>query len=290
MPPKSTKEFLEIPGYAEAKRAAGYMYIGRKEDLKKLYEFRDLNSYRESSHYYGCMFYPDPHFNLHPELKRNSYIYNKALVAGAIDAGRPFILISDLATESGALSNGYTGDELFWLQDNGYTFKPNPDNPLQTLAMPPTELLDRKYIRDYNKEQGYEPHGEEDIRRFNLPCEPLRKKTRTLPLSSAERKPAWTIRTARFNILKAQVLAERERLLASRATAPTVSASSPEELHRAVPASNTVDVVSALSRSPCATEPVPKPGAPISSATTPESKPKDKQPLIDPSIPQQPPP
>lgn len=244
MPPKSISEsgklvgeFTRTPGYEEAKTATSYMYIGRKKDLEKLGEFCDLISHGKSSRYYGCMFYPEPHFAAHPELKRDSYIYNKALIAGAIETGRTFVLVSDLATESGALLNGYTGDELFWLQDNGYTFRPNPENPLQTLAVPPSESHGRKHIRDYNKEQGYEPHSEEDIERLHLSCEPPRKKARTLPLSPADRKPSWTIRTARFDILKAQILAERERLLAaSRAPAPAASASAPE-LHHATPAS-----------------------------------------------------
>lgn len=111
-----------------------------------------------------------------------------------------------------------------------------------------------------------------------------------LCLTSAERKPAWAIRTARFNILKTQVLAERELILASHA--PAASASAPEELHHAASASNTADVVSALSHSFCATVPVPKPDAPIPSAAVSESEPKDKSkpPPVASSISQQPPP
>jgi len=276
MPPKSTskldKELMGKPGYDEAKRAHGFMYIGRKRDLEKSTAFSDLElhkEHKEASAYYGCMFCPDPHFNLHPELKHDPkarYAYNRALVAGAIEASRSFILVSNVATEREALLNGYTADELFWLQDNGYIFKPDPSNPLQTLVEPTTTPREHE-LRYYHEPRDYR--------------EPLRKKPR-------KARVVWEGREERLNTIIDQILADREHLaIVYRTLAPAASSTTTEKLqHDTV---NTVGIVSALS-SNSVSVPVTPDNIPIPPAHPESESVQPKSPDTASISPQQPPP
>ena len=264
MPPKSTlaKNFTGKLCYKEANETTGYVYMGRADHLAPYHS--DVLKFRDRSKFYGCVLCPEMY-----DGEEWTYEHNKAFIAGAIEARRSFIIVSDLDTASAPLRNGYTADELFWLKDNGYTFKPNPSNSLQTLAEPPMDRTCPTFICNYHEE-----------------TEPPRKSSRKNVM-----RVVWDGRKERFECIRTQVLNQRELFLTvtSRAPAPAASASAPELRASA----STTDVVSALSPNPAsAAVPIPKPDIPIPSTATSEPEPKDKPkpPSIDPSIPQQPPP
>lgn len=231
MPPKLTREFSEMSDYKAAHDAAGYVYIGRVDDLVK--EVADVSLKKGNSEYYGCVFCPDLHCGLPSKEERTkadereAYEYNKAFFAGAIDARRSFVFVSELTEETGeirpAIMAGYTGDELSWLKDNGYTFSPFPRNSSQTLATPPTNRQGIAYIRDYFKERGTEPHNETDVVTLNLRSrtdheEPLRKKARS---RSEKRNTGKQIRKVVLESIRDEV--NTHRLTSTRTSAPAGS-------------------------------------------------------------------
>ena len=63
------------------------------------------------------------------------------------------MLVSNIAHYK---TSGGTVDEIFWLQDNGYRFEPNPQNPIQTIAVPSQTPVINRYIRNYNNGYGDE--------------------------------------------------------------------------------------------------------------------------------------
>jgi len=144
--PRSTSEFKGLPDYQEAFQNADkeYVFIGHPDDLEEYKQ--DIYYNQEASQYFGCA--------LLPERRQEEWNYekNKAFFAGAIDAKRSMLLISNIEHFK---VGGTTVDELFWLQDNGYEFRLLQENPLQTLAIP-TNVSDNPQIRDYDKGKGTE--------------------------------------------------------------------------------------------------------------------------------------
>jgi hypothetical protein len=141
------EDFSQLPGYQEAKHGKGRVHIGRRQHLYRYWQ--DVMTHGHQSQYLGSV--------LCPEFRGEIWNYeeNKAFLAGVIEAGREVVLESDISTEFGAIRNGYTGDELLWLQDNGYIFAPDPENPSLTIAIPPAVRTSVSIVH-YNKEKGRE--------------------------------------------------------------------------------------------------------------------------------------
>ena len=84
---------------------------------------------------------------------------------GIIDTRRPLILVTDI----NRYGNRVTGtiDEILWLTDNGYTFRPNPHDISQTLAIPPRQTVQQPQITNYfNGGHGSESNERVMLRRF----------------------------------------------------------------------------------------------------------------------------
>jgi hypothetical protein len=95
-----------------------------------------------------------------------SYEKNMAFWAGVIDKNRPLILLTDIAFFGNDI--GGTHSEILWLKNNGYTFKPNFDNPNLTDAVPPIYPNTQKTICDYGlRGDGLEGNKEEMKNEFN---------------------------------------------------------------------------------------------------------------------------
>lgn len=106
---------------------------------------------------YGGIFNPRLRIDISTGMPEQwEYPKNQAFWAGAIDAGKSFLLLTPIDHYGGYIS--YTVHEMFWLEDNGYTFTPNSCNIQQTLAIPPNDLDQRsKIITDYLTEDYYDP-------------------------------------------------------------------------------------------------------------------------------------
>lgn len=145
MPRKNTTDFQQEKDYQEARQTEGMAYFGSPAELVSLREDLALN--QRGSEFYGCIFYPEWRNEYHPDTV---YEQNKAFWAGLIDARRPLTLLTDISKFRGL---GNTVDEMFWLQDNGYTFSPDPNHPIQTVVTPPEEEIPptETFIEDYQK-------------------------------------------------------------------------------------------------------------------------------------------
>jgi hypothetical protein len=170
---KTTKDFLQNPSYQEANAIQNKpVYIGKQEwkneetgkvirspglkrdlgpdDVLDDYK-KDIDINLTNSQYYGCAFYPEKTLDKKGATREQIYEMNKAFIAGAIDANREFILVTDINHYRGV--GGTTVDELLWLSDNGYIFEPVPDNIKQTKAIrtnPAPECI----IKDYKSGRG----------------------------------------------------------------------------------------------------------------------------------------
>lgn len=161
--PHNTNIFQAMTDYQEAQQGHGPVYFGRRQHVNA--PTRPLGS------------------ALYPERRGEQWDYekNKAFFAGAINAQRSFILVSDIETETGALQNGYTCDEIRWLQDVGYTFTPDPNNIRQTVAQPPAVFHQQPSIRDYNKHYGTETDPlQVKIQRFQMVKNDILQQRQTL--------------------------------------------------------------------------------------------------------------
>jgi len=127
-----TKSLREYEDYNEGKMwEKGSVFIGTTEALGR--HRNDVDIHHKESAYYGRILRPEAR-----EQGEWTYEANQAFFLGVIESRREVTLLSDLADDPyEQLCWGYTCDELFWLQDNRYTFAPNPANPLQTIATPP---------------------------------------------------------------------------------------------------------------------------------------------------------
>jgi len=151
--PKRTKEFRSMPDYQEAVigKQKGCVLFGHRRDLSQYYS--DIDQHQEQSIYLGRILYPESQRRKQINGGIWEYDKNKAFWAGAIDCGQTFVLVSDIAHYR---ASGGTVDEMFWLQDNGYSFEPNSQNPHQTMALPPQIPLANPQIKNYNNGYGDE--------------------------------------------------------------------------------------------------------------------------------------
>ena len=162
--PQLTSAFSSHTDYIEAKNGSGYVYFGTKkqkprkgisynESLKPFYD--DIDKHGENSEYIGRVLYPER------RGEKWTYEKNKAFWAGIIDSERSLVLVTDIMHYNYPTG---TVDELLWLEDNGYRFYPNPDNHLQTIAIP--HVPPSKEINDYFCGNGSEGNKNEMLDRL----------------------------------------------------------------------------------------------------------------------------
>lgn len=93
---------------------------------------------------------------------------------------------------------------LCFIKDNGYIFShfPSlfPDELLWILAEPPRSRETSAFIRDYDRENGTEPHCEKD--RTELPCKEPSGKLRKLDVSKQIRKEILECIRDEVNVLR----------------------------------------------------------------------------------------
>lgn len=151
--PRRTSEFREMRDYQEAVagKQKGVALFGHRRDLAQYYD--DIERNQDRSNFFGRVLYPENSIRKQINGGMWEYDKNKAFWAGAIDSGQTFVLVSDIAHYK---TSGGTVDEIFWLQDNGYRFEPNPQNPIQTIALPSQTPVFDRHIRNYNNGCGDE--------------------------------------------------------------------------------------------------------------------------------------
>lgn len=153
-PVKSTDYFKSMPDYQEAQQfQEKYAHIGSL-NLPPLKEMRDkVITKGVNADCFGDFFCPE-------RTGDWSYEKNQAFMAGAIDANRAFILVTDIIEGYQGIKAPRSGTvkELLWLKDNGYTFEPHPNNIAWTIAKPPEKPLTSRIIDNYgyyDKVQSY---------------------------------------------------------------------------------------------------------------------------------------
>ncbi|MBX3709102.1 MAG: hypothetical protein KIT56_00690 [Gammaproteobacteria bacterium] len=141
-----TSIFSDWPDYQEgAMRDKGTVYFGSLYHLGTYHD--DIKIKGEASVYIGRVLWPQ-------RVARGytiwSYEINMAFWAGIIDQKRSLLLLTDIkqypkknGEKSGTIS------ELLWLQDNEYTFAPNPNDPMTTYCYPPKDASTPSVIIDY---------------------------------------------------------------------------------------------------------------------------------------------
>jgi hypothetical protein len=131
--PRSIDTFSATIDYHEALAGAakGPVFFGHRASLAHYYA--DIDAQDTASMYHGRVLYSE--HATRPDGKNWTYEKNQAFWAGIIKTNQRLILVSDINDYRQA--GGGTVDELFWLQDNGYIFLPDPSNPIHTLAEPP---------------------------------------------------------------------------------------------------------------------------------------------------------
>lgn len=100
----------------------------------------------KESDYYGNVYYPELRL---PEGEPIPEDFNKHFIAGAIVKGKTFHLVTPIDHYANTNIRG-TSIELFWLSDNGYTFRPDKDNPFLTIATPSPNQQEKLMV-DYFK-------------------------------------------------------------------------------------------------------------------------------------------
>lgn len=135
----------------------GAVYMGSLQDIG--YMGQDIEQNKQSSCHYGRVFCPErPDRPDYGPINNWSYEKNMAFFAGVIASKRPVVLMTDIDLY-GHRKTGATTHELLWLNDNGYTFKPDPSNPKQTLAIPPNQTSSHPMMFHYQ---------DQDRREFDL--------------------------------------------------------------------------------------------------------------------------
>lgn len=134
-----TRDFKAMQDYIEASQGQGEAFIGSFKTAPFPGYHADVKTRGPASPYFGQVFCPERlgRTDIDPvqEVPAWSYEKNQAFIAGVIDANRPVRLIADISFYQKKITG--TVDEIVWLADNGYTFIPDPNNPLDTLILPP---------------------------------------------------------------------------------------------------------------------------------------------------------
>ncbi len=183
----SFEDFLrqtEAEEYLEAVNATEYLFMGRHQDTLGIKNYS---------------IFPDNIGRiLHPERKNKQWTVEKnmAFVLGGIESGKKFKFLTPLANIANRAKRGLTGEciikeklgyaaaELLWLQDNGYTFEPDANNPKHTWAMPPTVRVEKGMINPYG--HTYEDDVVDQIQRVKDIADSLNL---PLPRSTSKNKP-----------------------------------------------------------------------------------------------------
>ena len=149
--PKYTQHFRNNEetrrDYLEGNERRGSIFFGHSKDLDAFK--RDIDQNGTASRYYCRVLYP--------EWRGEAWTYekNKAFWLGAINAGREFILISDI--NDFKTKGRCTIDEVLWLKDNEYEFRPDYGsiNEEHTRIFFPLEISRRNpFIVHYNYGRG----------------------------------------------------------------------------------------------------------------------------------------
>jgi len=106
----------------------------------------DIDHYGKKSKYFGRVFYPEIKNPVTGQRGKYTPQKNRAYWAGAINAGRTFVLRTSIWRYS-RLSG--TVIEILWLKDNGYTFSFDPNNPTMMICTPPQNKNHDAIIRSY---------------------------------------------------------------------------------------------------------------------------------------------
>lgn len=120
------------------------IYLGTQDNTRRnkahLSSDQVLSHYKKSENFKGKVLFPESRGVTWTEE------INQAFILGGIEAGKTFCLITP-TNEFGGDYITQTAKELFWLEDNGYTFTKGPRN---TLVCTPGNIRENAVINDYS--------------------------------------------------------------------------------------------------------------------------------------------
>lgn len=135
---KPASDFKETLDYREdyVNREKGPIHIGSRFPGGRIDGIiKDIEEKEDKSEYFGRIFCPE-RSNRPEEEQGWSYEKNMSYMAGAIEGQRSVILTTDIRFYGNPRNLGITNDEILWLANNGYSFRPNPENLEETIAEP----------------------------------------------------------------------------------------------------------------------------------------------------------